>query len=114
MPCWLKNILIKLKLYKAEEPAEVPRVIVRDIDLDEFNRRSVLLRKLTDEQHIAVQKKHDDTAKCPSCGEHTDKIITCAKCGKEICEGCGTYCSAVTGVDGGESAPEGYYCEDCW
>ena len=110
---WLKNIFIKLKLCKAEEPAEAPRVNVRNVDFDEFNRRSELLRKLTDEQHIAVRAT-SETAVCPSCGEQTDKVITCAKCGKEICEGCGTYCSAVTGVDGGESAPEGYYCEECW
>ena len=114
MPCWLKNILIKLKLYKAEEPADPPRVNTRNVDLDELNRRSVLLRKLTDEQHIAVQKKTEDITKCPTCGEKTDKIITCAKCGKEICEGCGTYCSAVKGIDGAISVPEGYYCEECW
>lgn len=113
---WLKNILIKLKLCKAEETAEAPRVNVRDIDFDEMNRRSELLRKLTEEQQIAIpnSKSPGEPLVCPACNEQADKIVRCVKCGKEICEGCGTYCSGKVAVDGADTALEGYYCEDCW
>lgn len=111
---WLKNILTRLKLFKSDKSAEVPRINVRDVDFEKINRRSELLRKLTDEQQLAVKKTPEDLVTCPTCGEHVDKTVKCVKCGKEICENCGIHCSASISLEGAETAPEGYYCEDCW
>lgn len=62
------------------------------------------------EQHLQTEPKiviMNDGEKlgetCRSCGNKCDKIQSCVKCGKDICDACGIF-----------GADNKNYCEECW
>lgn len=114
---WLNNILIKLGLKKENAPVK-PEVHVRDIDLEEIISRNERIRKIDAMKTVPVTKKAEMPLTCPTCGAEVEELHTCVKCGRQICDDCGTYCSASI-VSEGEAdvdsiSQPGYYCENCW
>ena len=108
---FFKKLIHKLKLIRDIIFESKPPVKVRDIDLDEINDRDKKIKELSRIQKEQEEKKEQIV--CPTCGAKTDKLYKCEKCGKEVCEECGTFCSGSGGEDI-QTEKTGYYCDECW
>ena len=103
----LKNrLILSKKALTGELQVSVPR---KEFDMTEISDRDRKIRKLLDKKPITVDKLI-----CPTCGNECEKIHYCVKCGKGICDECGTFCAAPDTLSSEATAKSGYYCSNCW
>ena len=103
----LKNRLILAKKALAGElQVSTPR---KEFDMNEISNRDKKIRELLEKKPETVDKLI-----CPTCGNKCEEIYRCLKCGKEICDECGTFCAAPDTLSSDATIKSGYYCSDCW
>lgn len=108
---WLDNLCYKLKLIKKIILGEPIMYKTKSSSIDDIIKRNDRMRELEKKETAGA-----DAAKviCPACGADTDELYTCVKCGRKICDSCGTYCSGQIDAENGTPSAAGYYCEECW
>ena len=103
----LKNRMILAKKALAGElQVSTPR---KEFDINEISNRDKKIRELLEKKPEAIDKLI-----CPTCGSECEGIYRCLKCGKEICDECGTFCAAPDTLSSDATVKSGYYCSDCW
>ena len=113
---WLDNLLYKLKLIKKIILGEPIMNKTKGASIDDIIKRNDKMREL--EKKEVAAGKESETLICPTCGSEADELYSCVKCGRKICDSCGTYCSGhietENGIPSAEQTPAGHYCEECW
>ena len=87
------------------EPVK-PMVERQQRSIEELNRLAGLAKKLDEEEKTTLphDKCKEFAGTCDVCGEESDSIVECKKCGKHICPDCAT-----------ESIADGnIYCPTCY
>ena len=103
----IKNrLLLAKKALFGELQVSVPR---QEFDMSEISDRNRKIRELLEKKPIVVDKLI-----CPTCGKECKETHYCIKCGKEICDECGTFCAAPDTLSSDATVKSGYYCSDCW
>ena len=113
---WLDTLRYKLKLIKKIILGEPIMYKTKSASIDDIIKRNDKMRELEKKETAAGGKS--DKIICPACGVETDELYSCVKCGRKICDGCGTYCSGniegENSIPSAEQTTKGYYCEECW
>lgn len=105
----LKEVKDRLLLAKKALFGEIQVSTQRKgFDMAEINDRDKKIRE------FLKKEESNELKTCPTCGSKVKETHKCAKCGKEICDECGTFCAAPETFSPEIAEKSGYYCEDCW